>query len=55
MRGRLFNLPAIPRAAGFALVAVAIIAATLHFREAPSRLPVHAQILRQQSIHSLTN
>jgi conjugative transfer region protein TrbK len=36
MRGRLLNLPAI----GFALVAVAIVAATLHFREAPSRLPV---------------
>jgi len=42
MRGRLLNLPAIARAIGFALVAVAIVAATLHFREAPSRLPVHA-------------
>ena len=42
MRGRLLNLPAIARAVGFALVAVAIVAATLHFREAPSRLPVHA-------------
>ena len=41
MRGRLLNLPAIARAIGFALVAVAIVAATLHFREAPSRLPVH--------------
>ena len=35
MRGRLLNLPAIGRAAGFALVAVAIVAATLHF--APAR------------------
>jgi len=41
MRGRLLNLPAIARAIGFALVAVAIVAATLHFREAPSRLPAH--------------
>ena len=40
MRGRLPNLPAIARAIAFALVAVAIVAATLHFREAPSRLPV---------------
>ena len=38
MRGRLFNLCAIPGAAGFVLVAVAIIAATLHFRDAPSRV-----------------
>jgi conjugative transfer region protein TrbK len=42
MRGRLLNLPAIARAMGFALVAVGIVAATLHFREAPSRLPVHS-------------
>jgi conjugative transfer region protein TrbK len=32
MRGRLFNMPAIGRAVGFALVAAAIVAATLHFR-----------------------
>ncbi len=32
MRGRLFNMPAIGRAVGFALVAVAIVAAALHFR-----------------------
>jgi conjugative transfer region protein TrbK len=32
MRGRLLNMPAIGRAAGFALVAVAIVAASLHFR-----------------------
>ncbi len=43
MRGRLLNLPAIARSTGFVLVAVAIVAATLHFREAPSRLPVHTQ------------
>lgn len=42
MRGRLLNLPAIARAIGFALVAVAIVVATLQFREAPSRLPVRA-------------
>ena len=42
MRGRLLNLPAIARAIGFALVAVAIVAATLHFREAPSRQPIPA-------------
>ncbi len=41
MRGRVLNLPAIARAIGFALVAVAIVAATLHFRKAPSHLPVH--------------
>ncbi len=41
MRGRPLNFPAIARAIGFTLVAVAIVAATLHFREAPSRLPVH--------------
>ena len=41
MCGRLLNLPAIARATGFVLVAVAIVAATLHFREATSRLPVH--------------
>ena len=41
MRGRLLNLPAIARATGFVLVAVAIVAATLHFREATSRLPGH--------------
>jgi conjugative transfer region protein TrbK len=39
MRGRLLNLPAIARAVGFALVAVAIIAATLHFRGTPLRSP----------------
>ena len=42
MRGRLLNLPAIARAVSFALVAIAIIAATLHFREAPLRSPDHA-------------
>lgn len=37
MRGHLLNLPAIARAAGIVLVAIAIIAAMLHFREAPTR------------------
>ena len=37
MRGRLLNLPAIARAVGFALVAVAIVAATLHFRQDAQR------------------
>jgi conjugative transfer region protein TrbK len=41
MRGCFLNLPAIARAVGFVLVAIAIIAATLHFRAAPSRLPDH--------------
>jgi len=41
MRGRLLNLSAVARAVGFALVAVAIVAATLHFRAAPSRWPDH--------------
>ena len=35
MRGRLLNLSAIARAAGFILVAIAIVATTLHFRETP--------------------
>ena len=41
MRGRLFNLPAVARAAGFALVAVAIVATAIHIsRHEPSpRLP----------------
>jgi conjugative transfer region protein TrbK len=38
MRDRLLNLPAIARAVGFALVAIAIIVATLHFRHPPPRL-----------------
>ena len=38
MRGRLLNLPAIARAAGFALVAVAIVAAALHFRTSAPRV-----------------
>lgn len=37
MRGRRLNLPAIACAVGFALVAIAIVAATLRFRETPSR------------------
>ena len=38
MRGRLLNLPAIVRAAGFALVAIAIVAATLHFGQHEPRV-----------------
>ena len=38
MRTRPLHLSAIARAVGFALVAIAIVAATLHFREVPSRL-----------------
>ncbi len=37
MRGRLLNMPAIGRAVGFSLVAVAIVAAALHFRTSPPR------------------
>jgi len=32
MRGRLLNLPAVARALGFVFVAIAIVAAALHFR-----------------------
>ncbi|HLI21330.1 MAG TPA: putative entry exclusion protein TrbK-alt [Stellaceae bacterium] len=38
MRGRLFNLPAVARALGFAVVATAIVAAALHFRTPPRRI-----------------
>jgi conjugative transfer region protein TrbK len=37
MRGHLLNLPAIARAAGFALVAATIVAAALHFRTSAPR------------------
>ena len=40
MRGRLLNFPAIGRAAGFALVAAAMVAAAVHFaRDAGSARP----------------
>lgn len=43
MRGRLLNMPAIGRAVGFALVAVAIVATALHFRQSEPRAPnLHA-------------
>jgi conjugative transfer region protein TrbK len=38
MRGRLFNLPTVARALGFVFVAIAIVAAALHFRTPPSRI-----------------
>ena len=38
MRGRLLNMPAIGRAVGFALVAIAIVAAALHFRTRESHV-----------------
>ncbi|MBN9078481.1 MAG: hypothetical protein BGN87_22030 [Rhizobiales bacterium 65-79] len=38
MRGRLLNLPAVARALGFAVVAIAIVAAALHFRTPPRRI-----------------
>jgi conjugative transfer region protein TrbK len=37
MRARLLNLPAIARALGFVLAAIAIVAAALHFRALPWR------------------
>jgi conjugative transfer region protein TrbK len=37
MRRRLVNMPAIGRAFGFVLIAVAIVAAALHFRTLPQR------------------
>ena len=40
MRGRLFDLGAVARAAGFALVAVALVATAIHLgRHEPSRRP----------------
>ena len=49
MRGRLLNLSAIARAAGFVLVAIAIVATTLHFREAPPLAPSDAvQVLQHR-------
>lgn len=41
MRKWLLHLPAIARALGFALVAIAMIAAALHFHASSSRLAVH--------------
>jgi len=38
MRGLLLNLPTLSRAVGFAFVAIAVVAATLHVRETPSRM-----------------
>lgn len=38
MNGRLLNLPAVARALGFAVVAIAIVAAALHFRTPPRRI-----------------
>lgn len=43
MRARLLHLPAIARAVGFALVAIAMIAAALHFRATTSRIAVQPQ------------
>lgn len=43
MRARLLQLPAIARAVGFALVAIAMIAAALHFRATTSRIAVQPQ------------
>lgn len=40
MRAPLLHLPAIARAVGFALVAIAMIAAALHFRAVSSRIGV---------------
>ncbi len=38
MRGRLLSMPAIGRALGFTLVATAIVAAALHFRQSEPRV-----------------
>ena len=52
MRGRLFNLPAIGRAAGFAAVGVAIVAAAVHIGRQTHRAtaaggeaPIHGDLL----------
>ena len=39
MRGRLLNIAAVGRAAGFALVAAAIVATSIHFRHEDSSRP----------------
>jgi conjugative transfer region protein TrbK len=41
MRCRLLNMPAIGRALGFALVAAAIVAAVLHFRQSEPHVHSH--------------
>jgi conjugative transfer region protein TrbK len=41
MRGRLLNFPAIGRASGFVLVAVAIIVAAVHFAHDTPGIPPH--------------
>ena len=38
MRGRLLNLPAVARALGFVFIAIAIVAAALHFRTPSPRI-----------------
>jgi conjugative transfer region protein TrbK len=38
MRGRLLNLPAVARALGFVFIAIAIVAAALHFRTPSPRV-----------------
>ncbi len=38
MRGRLLNLPAVGRALGFIFIAIAIVAAALHFRKPSARI-----------------
>ena len=46
MRGRLFNLRAVARVAGFALAAVAILAAAIHLgRDEPSPRPASTVVL----------
>jgi conjugative transfer region protein TrbK len=49
MRGRLFNIAAIGRAAGFAAIAAAIVATAIHFRNDDTGAGAS---LRNPSIHS---
>ncbi len=67
MRGRLLNMPAIGRAVGFALVAIAIVAAALHFRTSESHVrglnvspavasdPLTAELQRCQALATQAN
>ena len=48
MRARLLNLPAVARALGFILVAVAIVATALHFRSLPRRAEPRLSATREE-------
>lgn len=55
MRGLLLNLPAIARVVGFAVIAIAIVVATLHFRDPPPRVQGATQLPQRLWIHFPTS